>query len=127
MPGEFFHEDRIAVLAFVHAAYIGIDAVIDKDLASSVLASKINADMLLILTDVDGVYSNFGTMEQKMIPKLSKQEAMDLIKDPRWGAGSIAPKIKAGVEFAENGVSIITSPNKAIDAINGKAGTRISL
>ena len=100
-----------------------VDAVIDKDLASAMLAKKVNADMLVILTDVDGVYADFGTENQRLIPKMSKEEARKLLEDPAWGKGNMGPKVNACVEFMDNGKSIITSPDKLMDALEGNAGT----
>ncbi len=102
-----------------------IDAVIDKDLASALLAKKLNADLFIILTDVEGVFENYKTPQQKLIRNMSIDKAKKLIADPTWGAGNMAPKIKACIEFAEINEAIITSPNNVLDAIDGKAGTHI--
>ncbi len=100
-----------------------VDAVIDKDLASAMLAKKVNADMLVILTDVDGVYADFGTENQRLISKMGMEEAKKLLKDPAWGKGNMGPKVNACVEFMDKGKAIITSPNKLMDALEGNAGT----
>lgn len=104
-----------------------VDAVIDKDLASAVLAKKIGADMLIILTNVDGVYSNFGTEDQKLISNLRLEDVTEMLKTQNGSMkGSMAPKLEACVSFADKGASIITSPEYLLEAIQGKAGTRIS-
>ena len=100
-----------------------VDAVIDKDLASAMLAKKVDADMLVILTDVDGVYADFGTENQRLIPKMGKEEAQKLLEDPAWGKGNMGPKVNACVEFMDKGKAIITSPNMLMGALEGNAGT----
>ena len=103
-----------------------VDAVIDKDLASSVLAKEIGADMLLILTNVDGVYQNFGSKDQKLVSNLTVSEATKLLDNGNLGSGSMKPKVYACVNFLETGHSaVITSPNLALEAIHGNAGTTI--
>ncbi len=102
-----------------------VDAVIDKDRASSLLAREIHADGLLILTNVDGVYKRFGSAEQKLISKLDRMIVDDLEKDGELQSGTIKPKVYACQTFVENGgkFAIITSPDKALKALTGKAGT----
>jgi len=100
------------------------DAVIDKDLASALLASEINADLLMILTNVDGVYLNFNKSNQELLADISHSYAKELIQDGQVGRGNMEPKLKAGVRFT-TGQTIITSPEHALDALRGKAGTRI--
>ena len=105
----------------------GVEAVIDKDLATRVLATNIGADELLLLTDVDAAYRNFGTEGQVRLGKLTPDEATDLLDAGEFGEGSMAPKVEAGVEFVENGGdrSIITSIEGATEALTGDAGTII--
>ncbi|OLS22134.1 MAG: Carbamate kinase [Candidatus Heimdallarchaeota archaeon LC_2] len=103
-----------------------VDAVIDKDLASAVLAEKINADMLLILTNVDGVFENFNTKDQQLISKLKLEDAEKMLETDLLGAGSMKPKLRACVTFVKNGKSAgITSPDFALQTVNGNAGTII--
>lgn len=103
-----------------------VDAVIDKDLASAVLAKRINADMLLILTNVDGVFKNFNTKDQALISKLSLADAEKMLETDLLGAGSMKPKLRACVTFVRNGKSAgITSPNFALQTVEGNAGTTI--
>jgi carbamate kinase len=103
----------------------GVDAVIDKDRASSLLAVALSADRLLILTDVDSVYRGWGTDEPKALRELSAREGERLL--PELAAGSIAPKVEASVRFTrETGrEALITSAAALSDALTGRAGTRI--
>ncbi len=105
----------------------GIDAVIDKDLAAEKLASQINADILLILSDVDYVYLNYGKKEQQEIKEISVDELLEYQKEGHFPAGSMGPKVEAAIRFVRNGgkETIITSIEKAWEAIKGKAGTHI--
>jgi carbamate kinase len=104
----------------------GIDAVIDKDRASSLLARGLGADRLVILTEVPAVYSGFGTEQQQELRELSVEEAEALL--PELAAGSMRPKIEASVEFvrATGHEALITSPAALGDALAGRAGTRIT-
>jgi carbamate kinase len=103
----------------------GIDAVIDKDRASAVLATALEADRLVILTDVDGVYRGWGTNEQAALRELSADEAAQL--QPELAAGSIGPKVEASASFArETGnEALITSAEALPEALAGRAGTRV--
>ncbi len=105
----------------------GVDAVIDKDRASAILANEIGAERLLILTGVDKVCLNFGKPDQKELDVLSREEAKRFMDEKQFPAGSMGPKVEAAVHFLENGGSevIITAIDKALDAIQGKTGTRI--
>jgi carbamate kinase len=104
----------------------GIDAVIDKDLASSMLASQIRADEFYILTDISKVFINFNTPEQIALDRITVKEAKQLLSDGQFTEGSMAPKIRAAIEFVENGGKrcIIT---QAEDLGKPNAGTRIVL
>ena len=103
----------------------GLDAVIDKDRASSLLARELGADRLVILTEVDAVSQDFGGSKQKELRKLSVDEAEALI--PELAAGSMRPKVEASVEFvhATGHEALITSPAALGEALAGRAGTRI--
>jgi carbamate kinase len=107
--------------------YEGVDAVIDKDFASALLANKIDADLLVILTGVDKVAINFGKPDQTNVDKLTIAEAQKHLTDGQFPAGSMGPKIAAAIKFIENGGSevLITSIEKIVDAVEGKTGTRI--
>ncbi|TMM25980.1 MAG: carbamate kinase [Actinobacteria bacterium] len=103
----------------------GLDAVIDKDRASSLLARELGADRLVILTEVDAVFRRFGTDKQEELRELSGDEAEALL--PELAAGSMRPKVEASVEFARatGHAALITSPAALGEAIEGRAGTRI--
>lgn len=106
----------------------GIDAVIDKDKSCSKLAQELKADMLLILTAVDQVYIHFHTSEQKALNEVSVPDIRRYIAQGEFAAGSMLPKMEACVDFVEalpNRTAIITSLERAADALHGKAGTRI--
>jgi len=102
----------------------GIDAVIDKDLASALLASQINADKLFILTDVSKVCLNFNTPQEKSIDRMTIAEAKKYLEEGHFAEGSMAPKIRAAIYFVEHSGkdAIITKTTKlGID----DGGTRI--
>jgi carbamate kinase len=103
----------------------GVDAVIDKDRASSLLARALGADRLVILTEVPAVYSGFGTEQQQELRELTADEAEALV--PELAAGSMRPKVEASVEFvrATDHEALITSPAALADALDGRSGTRI--
>ncbi len=82
---------------------VGIDAVIDKDLASSLLANKIMADEFIILTDVPNVYINFGKKDQKKLERVSLSEVRQYLAEGHFSEGSMAPKVRACIKFIENG------------------------
>lgn len=105
----------------------GINGVIDKDLASAVLAKDVGAEKLIILTGVDKVAINFGTPEQKELSELTVSEAKNYLKAGEFPKGSMGPKIQAAVNFIENGGKevIITSIEKTAPALQGTEGTRI--
>lgn len=105
----------------------GIDAVIDKDLASQLLASQLKTDTLLILTAVDNVYLNYGKKNQDTLSGMSAVDAKKYLREGHFGVGSMQPKIEAAIRFLESGGKkvIITSPKLAERAMKGKAGTVI--
>jgi carbamate kinase len=106
----------------------GVDAVIDKDRASAILARDIGAELLLILTEVEKVALNFGTLLQIDLNKLTVEEAKKYLKEGHFPPGSMGPKIEAAIQFLESGGKevIITSIPKAYDSVKKKnAGTRI--
>ena len=107
-------------------SFEGIDAVIDKDFAAELLAEKINADTLLILTGVDNAMINFGKENQQALDVISVEEAQKYINDEQFGAGSMLPKVQASLKFAQTGKkAIITSLENAQDAISKNLGTII--
>ena len=107
--------------------WVGIDAVIDKDLSTSLLASQLKADVLIISTGVDKVYINYNKPDQKGLDKLTVSQAKKYIKEGHFAAGSMLPKVQAAIEFIENGgkTAIITDPEHLRVAADGHAGTHI--
>jgi carbamate kinase len=105
----------------------GVDAVVDKDYASSLLAREINADLLLIATGVDKVAINFGKPDQRELDEISVKEARKLYDEGQFPKGSMGPKILASCEFVEKTgkPAIITSLEMISEALNGKSGTKI--
>jgi carbamate kinase len=105
----------------------GREAVIDKDLASERLATEIGADVLLILTDVDAVYLDYGSENERKLGKVTLKEVEKYYREGQFPPGSMGPKILAAIRFLHNGgkMAIISSIGNAWNAINGKAGTRI--
>ena len=106
----------------------GVDAVVDKDLAAAVLARDLGAEMLLILTDVDAVYAEWGTPQQRALPRLTVEEAVRMDGAGAFGEGSMAPKIRAAVDFVRRtgGRAIITELSRGREAVRGEAGTTIT-
>jgi len=114
----------IPVLRRDDGSMVGIEAVIDKDAASALLARQLGADALLLLTDVDAVYRNFGTDQSTALAKLTVAEAQAL----EMPAGSMGPKLQAACDFAEaGGVSGIGRLQDAVAILDGSAGTRVSV
>ncbi len=106
----------------------GVNAVIDKDNVSSLLASQVDADYLVILTAVEKVAVNFGKENQEWLSEMSTKEAREYIAQGQFAKGSMLPKIEAALRFAESGEgrkTLITLLDKAADGIAGKTGTVI--
>ncbi len=106
----------------------GVDAVIDKDLSSAKLATQLNADILLILTAVEKVCINYNKENQQELDKLTLKEAKTYIKQGQFAKGSMLPKIEACMNFVKHcpkGKAIITSLDKAREALNKETGTVI--
>jgi carbamate kinase len=106
----------------------GVDGVIDKDLASAVLARDINAEELLILTGVDRVAINFKKENHQDLSTLSLDEAKNYLVEGQFPKGSMGPKIQAAINFLEQGGQkvIITSIDNAVDALVNNSGTVIT-
>ncbi|HCU11235.1 MAG TPA: carbamate kinase [Gemmatimonadetes bacterium] len=105
----------------------GIDAVVDKDLAAAVLARELGAELFLILTDVDAVYSGWGTEQQRAISSMTVSEADRLASEGAFGEGSMAPKVAAAADYVRRtqGRAIITELSKGRAAVQGVGGTEI--
>jgi carbamate kinase len=107
---------------------VGVEAVVDKDLAACILARDVEADALLILTDVGGVYESFGTPEQSLLFRLTPEEARRRLEAGEFGAGSMKPKVEASVQFVEGGgkQAVIAALEDGPRALEGRAGTLVA-
>ncbi|MGD8459469.1 MAG: carbamate kinase [Desulfobacterales bacterium] len=110
-------------------AFQGVDAVIDKDLASAKLAEEVGVDIFVIATDVDGVALNYGTADEKFLRHLNIRTATQLLAEAHFAAGSMRPKVEAAVQFVREGGkrAVITSIEAIESAVKGEAGTEITL
>ncbi len=107
----------------------GVPAVIDKDFAAELLAEQVDADTLLILTEVEKVAINFNTPQQQNLDHLSLKEATQYVNEGQFAPGSMLPKVLACMKFVRTNPhkkAIITSLDRAIDALEGKTGTVFS-
>jgi carbamate kinase len=106
----------------------GVDAVVDKDLAAAVLARELGAELFLILTDIDAVYENYGTSNQRSLSTLTIEMAEQLDETGALGEGSMGPKVRAAVDYVRRtgGRAIITELSRGLDAVHGRAGTTIA-
>lgn len=106
----------------------GVEAVIDKDLGSSLLARNLGADTFIISTAVDAVYLNFGQEDQRLLSRVLLPEVKRYLEEGHFKPGSMGPKIEAIIQFLENGgeKAIITMPENLLKAVKGKAGTTIT-
>ena len=115
-------------VVYENGKYIGVDAVIDKDFASSKLAVDINADMLLILTAISEAKINFNKENEEVLRNVTKDEMIKYNSLGHFLSGSMKPKVEASISFLDeikNGTAIITSIENAYEAIKGKKGTII--
>ena len=105
--------------------YTGVEAVVDKDLTSAVLAAAVGAELLIILTAVPNVYVNFGQPDQAPLSAVTLDETRELMAKGQFPAGSMGPKIEAVVHFLEQGGRrvLITDPASLPDAMQGRAGS----
>jgi len=108
-------------------AFAGVDAVIDKDLASEKLAEEVGVDVFIIATEVEGVALHFGKPDQRFLRTLKVREATQYLKEGHFPPGSMGPKVEAAVQFIEKRGkrAVITSIEKIEEAVEGKAGTEI--
>jgi carbamate kinase len=107
--------------------FCGVDAVIDKDLASAKLAVEVGVDIFLIATDVVGASLNYRQPNQKLIRKMTTREASGYLREGHFPPGSMGPKIESAMEFLKGGGkrAVITSIDKIDEAVSGKTGTEI--
>ncbi len=105
----------------------GLDAIIDKDAVAAVLARELSAELLLILTNVDAVYADWGTPAKRALSALSVEAARALDSRGAFGEGSMAPKVRAAADFvdATDGRAIIAELKQGMEAVRGRAGTTI--
>ncbi len=107
---------------------VGVEAVVDKDLAAAIMARDVGAKVLLDLTDVKGVFRGYGTDAAELIERLSVTEARALLESGDLGSGSMAPKVRAAVNFVEAGGdrAVVAALADAMAALEGRAGTTIT-
>ena len=117
----------IPVIRRTDSSLDGIDAVIDKDLDAERLAEDVGAEVLLILTNVDAVKLDFGTPRERSLDRITVAEARQMLAAGQFPLGSMGPKVLACIRFVEHGgkMGIVASLEKAVDALNGTAGTRV--
>jgi carbamate kinase len=106
----------------------GVEAVIDKDYASALLAISLKADLFLISTAIDRAAINFRQPSQQFLDRMSVAEAARYLAEGQFPAGSMGPKIEACIQFVQHtgNQALITSPERIAAALRGQAGTRIS-
>jgi carbamate kinase len=102
---------------------VGVEAVIDKDLASELLAREVGADLLVMVTDIDAVYTDWGTPQQRRLGQVTPSELREL----PFAAGSMGPKVKAAIRFVEHtgGRAAIGSLADIEAIVAGDAGTQV--
>jgi carbamate kinase len=106
----------------------GLNAIIDKDAVAAVLARELKAELLVILTNVDAVYADWGKPSRRALSRLTVDEARALDSQGAFGEGSMAPKVRAAVDFvaATGGRAVIAELSQGMDAVRGHAGTTIA-
>lgn len=107
----------------------GVDAVIDKDFAAELLAEQVDADILMILTEVEKVAVNFKKPDQKDLSHMTLKEAVKYVEEGQFAPGSMLPKVEAAMKFVRHDPTkkaIITSLDKSLEALEGKTGTVIT-
>lgn len=119
----------IPVIENMDGTLEGVEAVIDKDFAAELLAEQVNADILMILTEVEKVAVNWGKPDQQDLDRMTLSECVKYISEEQFAPGSMLPKVEAAMKFIRanpNKRAIITSLDKAIEALDGKTGTEIT-
>lgn len=119
----------IPVIEKMDGTLEGVAAVIDKDLAAERLAEDVNADILMILTEVERVCVNFGKPDQKALAIMTLADAARYVEEGHFAPGSMLPKVQAAMKFVQanpHKKAIITSLNHAVDALEGKSGTLVT-
>jgi len=115
----------IPVIEDASGNLVGVEAVIDKDLASSLLAYSIQADLFMISTEVEKVALNFNKPNVQWLDRLTVEEARRYMAEGQFGKGSMEPKIKAVIQYLEHGGSwaLVTNPENMLRALSGETGT----
>jgi carbamate kinase len=120
----------IPVLRDGHGHFVGVEAVIDKDRTSAMLAAEVDADLLAILTDIDQVQRDFGKPTATTVDRMTTDQAKVMIAEGQFSPGSMLPKIEAAVDFLarsrkKESQTLITSCERFADGMAGRTGTRI--
>ena len=117
----------IPVIEAENGDLVGVEAVIDKDFASSLLARDMGADLLLVSTGVEKIAIDFNTPRQRWLDRITVGELRELYAADQFDKGSMGPKVKAAIEFLEggHGECLITNPENLGRALRGETGTRI--
>lgn len=119
----------IPVIENMDGTLEGVAAVIDKDHAAELLAERVDADILMILTEVEKVAVNWGKQDQKNLDHLNLKDGMEYIRDNQFAPGSMLPKVEAAMKFVRrypDRKAIITSLDTAIEALEGTDGTTVT-
>ena len=117
----------VPVVELADGSFVGVEAVIDKDHASSLLASEVSADMLIISTGVPKVYLNFGKPDQRALDLVRLAELHEYVRENHFSPGSMLPKVQAVIGFLERGGkrAVITNPESLEEAVAGRTGTHV--
>ena len=117
----------VPVIEKSDGSYQGVEAVIDKDLTSSILGTQIGAEILIILTQVRHIYKNYNTDGETKLNAVTVEELRALYQSGEFPEGSMGPKVQAAIDFLENGGKrvIVTNPRNLTNALNGRDGTHI--
>lgn len=105
----------------------GVEAVVDKDLASALLAARLGVDLFLVLTDVDGVYVDFGTPRARRLRRVAPEDLRRYAAGGHFPPGSMGPKVEALLRFLSTGgrEAVVTSPERLAAALGGTGGTHV--
>src|SRR5208282_5646482 len=108
---------------------VGVEAVIDKDLAGQRLATLIGANIFVVLTDVDGAYVNYGKPNQERIKEITTGKLRNYAKEGQFKEGSMAPKVEAAIRFVESGGerAVIAALGDLVEALEGRSGTQVTV
>lgn len=108
---------------------VGVEAVIDKDLAAQRLGTLIGAHVLIILTDVEAAFLNYGTSKQEKIREITSGKLRNYLKEGQFKEGSMAPKVEAAIRFVESGGerAVIADLGSLVEAFEGRSGTQVSV